>query len=127
DPEVKPGGPRREAKASIGASPTALYFRGLAKIGFHYFLKHMAGFRGSEDAFAGIRGFITDGRAADVDRFVTGRVNHLLVDILPGESPVGYKHLLVARATYEQLLCRMQFFIHPKHSSPIYRLDRFTL
>lgn len=114
-------------KVTMRASPTEKYFRGLAKIGFHYFLKHVRGFHGSEDAFADIRGFITNGKAEDVDRFVSGRTNHLDVNILPGESPAGYRHLLIARASYEQLFCKMQFFIHPKYSSPIYRLDRHAL
>lgn len=109
------------------ANPTEKYFRGLAKIGFHYFLKHMRGFHGSEAAFAGIRDFILDGKAEDVDRFVSGRTNYLAADIFPGESPVGYRHLLIARADYEQLVSRMQFFIHPKYSSPIYRVERFAL
>lgn len=126
-PDVKTGEPEQEAKVTIGATPTENYFRGLAKIGFHYFLKHMGGFHGSEDTFAGIRDFITGGKAEDVSRFISGWTNHFIVDVTPGESPAGYRHLLLARSNYERLLCKMQFFIHPKHSSPIYRLDRFTL
>lgn len=127
EPELSINGPEQEAKVTINASPTEKYFRGLAKIGFHYFLKHMSGFQGSEDAFAGIRDFIMNGKAEDVDRFVSGRTNHIITDILPSESPTGYRHLLIARSNYEQLLCKMQFFIHPKYSSPIYRLDRYAL
>jgi hypothetical protein len=100
---------------------------GLAKIGFHYFLKHMSGYHGSEDAFAAIRNFITSGKAEDVFRFISGWTNHFVVDITSGESPAGYRPLLLASSSYKRLQCQMQFFIHPKHSSPIYRLDRFTL
>jgi hypothetical protein len=126
EPEISINEPD-QLRVSMRANPTEKYFRGLAKIGFHYFLKHMRGFHGSEDAFAGIRDFILDGKAKDVDRFVSGRTNHLAADIFPGESPVGYRHLLIARADYEHLVCRMQFFIHPKYSSPIYRVERFAL
>jgi hypothetical protein len=127
EPEFRIGGPEQEAKFTISASPTEKYFRGLAKIGFHYFLKHISGFHGSEDAFTEIREFITNGKAEDVDRFVSGRVSHLIIDIVPGESPIGYRHVLIARANYAQLQCKLQFFIHPKYSTPIYRLDRYAL
>jgi hypothetical protein len=110
----------------MGATPTEKYFRGLAKIGFHYFMKHMRGFHGSEDTFAGIRDFITGGKAEDVFRFISGWTNHCVVDIAPGESRAGYRHLLLAHSNYERLLCRMQFFVHPKHPSPIYRFNRLT-
>jgi hypothetical protein len=127
EPRFQIGKQEQEARVSMSANPTEKYFRGLAKIGFHYFLKHMRGFHGSEESFSGIRNFITQGKREEVDTFVAGRQSHLKVDIVPGESAVGYRHLLVARSTYEQLLCRMQFFIHPKYSSAIYRLDRHAL
>jgi hypothetical protein len=44
------------------------YFRAIAKIGFHYVLKHLA-FRGDEDEFAGIRKFIMEG--GDISAFVS--------------------------------------------------------
>ena len=125
-PEIRTGEPERETRATMGATPTEKYFRGLAKMGFHYFLKHMRGFHGSEATFAGIRDFITDGKAEDVFRFISGWTNHRVVDIMPGESRAGYRHLLLAYSNYERLLCKMQFFVHPKHSSTIYRYDRLT-
>jgi hypothetical protein len=126
EPKLKMNEPG-QLKVTMHASPTEKCFRGLAKIGFHYFLKHMRGFHGSENTFTGIRDFIMDGQAEDVDRFVSGRTNHITADIIPGESPAGYFHLLSARADYERLLCKMQFFIQPKYSSALYRLDRFIL
>jgi hypothetical protein len=36
------------------------YFRGLAKIGFHYFLTQYPGYTGHEDVFANIRRFIIE-------------------------------------------------------------------
>lgn len=102
-PNFRIGGPEQESKVTMSASPTEKYFRGLAKIGFHYFLKHMSGFHGSEDAFTEIREFITNGKAEDVDRFVPGRASHLILDIVPGESPTGYRHVLIARSNHERI------------------------
>jgi hypothetical protein len=128
EPRFHVGGQEEEARVQMGANPTEKYFRGLAKIAFHYFLKHIGGFRGSEDAFSGIRNFITQGRREDVDTFVSGRQSHLKTDIIPGEEPVeGYRHVLFALCSYERIICKMQFFIHPKYSSPIYRVERYTL
>ena len=77
-PDVTIDDKQEQAKAMMTASPTAKYFRGLAKIGFHYFLKHMPGFDGSEQAFTGIRNFILAGTASDVDNFVlVGKTNYL--------------------------------------------------
>lgn len=71
-PELTIDNREDKAKAVMTAKPTAKYFRGLAKIGFHYFLKCMPDFHGSEHVFAEIRDFITAGTASDVDRFVNG-------------------------------------------------------
>lgn len=127
DSQFETGGQEQEARVHMSANPTEKYFRGLAKIGFHYFLKHMGGFHGSEAPFTDVRNFITDGKAPDVDRFVSGRQSALKIDIVPGEPAAGYRHVLVARSTYEELLCRMQFFIHPIYSSPIFKVERYAL
>ena len=104
-------------------SPTHLYFRGLAKIGFHYFLKHMTEFHGSEDCFAGIRHFITEGSAEEVDLYTHGRVNHILIDDVQARpSPAGYHHHLEAEADCRRLLSRLQFFIGPGFTLPVYTI-----
>lgn len=127
EPEITIGDKEEEARALVHASPTAKYFRALAKIGFHYFLKYMNGFHGSERAFSGIRDFITGGTASDVDRFVTGRRDHLFTDIASGESPTGYRHLRLARSNYSELVSKMQFFIPEKYRTPLYRPDIHVL
>jgi hypothetical protein len=105
------------------ARPTHLYFRGLAKIGFHYFLKYMPEFHGAEDCFAGIRYFITQGRKEDVYRFTTGWVNHLTVDDVQAKAtPVGYHHRLEAQADCHQLISRLQFFIGQGLRLPVYTI-----
>lgn len=106
-----------------GARPTEKYFRGLAKIGFHYFLKHMREFRGSEDCFASIRHFITEGHREDVYMFIDGWVNEMVVDDLQAKpSADGYRHRLEAEADCQQLLSRLQFFIGPDVRPPIYTI-----
>lgn len=105
------------------ARPTHLYFRGLAKIGFHYFLKHMREFRGSEDCFAGIRYFITDGNKEDVYRFTAGWENHLTVDDAQARpSAAGYYHRLEAQADCRLLVSRLQFFIGSGLRLPIHTI-----
>jgi hypothetical protein len=105
------------------ARPTHLYFRGLAKIGFHYFVKHMPEFHGSEDCFAGIRYFITDGNKEDVYRFTAGWVNHFTVDDVQARpSPAGYYHRLEAQADCRQLISRLQFFIGPGFRLPVHTI-----
>jgi hypothetical protein len=123
EPQLTIDDKQEPARASMTASPTAKYFRGLAKIGFHYFLKYMPGFHGSEQAFAGIRDFIVSGTAHDVDHFVIGRQDHLFTDIEWGESPAGYRHVLIARSNYYELLSRMQFFIAERFRTPLLRLN----
>jgi hypothetical protein len=127
EPEFNVGDKEEHAKAVITASPTAKYFRGLAKIGFHYFLKYMPGFHGSEHAFAAIRDFITAGTAADVDHFVNGRQEQLVTDIVWGESPTGYRHVLIARSNYHELISKMQFFIPERQRTSLYRPDVYVL
>lgn len=122
-PELTIDNREDKAKAVMTAKPTAKYFRGLAKIGFHYFLKCMPDFHGSEHVFAEIRDFITAGTASDVDRFVNGRQSQLFTDVAWGESATGYRHLLIARASYHELISKMQFFIPERHRTPLYRPD----
>lgn len=123
EPIVRATSPGWLTEVHADARPTHLYFRGLAKIGFHYFLKHMPEFHGSEDYFAGIRQFITQGRAEDVYRFTEGWVNHLLVDDLQARpSPVGYYHSLEAVADRDRLISRLRFFIGPGVLLPSYTI-----
>lgn len=103
--------------------PTHLYFRGLAKIGFHYFLKHMPEFHGSEDCFGGVRHFITEGGPEEVDLFTHGRVSQIPIDDLQAKpSPAGYHHHLETQADSRRLLSRLQFFIGPGFRLPVYTI-----
>jgi hypothetical protein len=123
EPELTETPERVLTNVHAEADPTHLYFRGLAKIGFHYFLKHMPEFHGSEDCFASIRYFITQGRPEDVDVFTQGRVNHIFVDDVQAKpSPVGYHHHLEAEADCRQLISRLQFFIGPGFTLPTYTI-----
>lgn len=127
EPEITIGDKEEEARALLHASPTAKYFRALAKVGFHYFLKYMGGFHGSEPAFSEIRNFITNGTAAEVDHFVHGRRDQLSTDIAWEESPIGYRHVLIARSNHYELISKMQFFIPEKYRTPLIRPDVYVL
>lgn len=126
-PEFRIDDKEEQAKAAMTARPTAKYFRGLAKIGFHYFLKHMSGFHGSEPAFADVRNFIVAGTATDVERFVEGWREDLVTDIVWGESAAGYRHMLIARSNYQELIAKMQFFVPPRYQRGLYPPDMRVL
>lgn len=121
EPEISIEDKKEEATAVISASPTVNYFRALAKIGFHYFLKHVPGFHGSESTFAPIRDFISGGVPADVDSFIAGRREQISTDINWGDSATGYRHVLVARTNYHELTAKMQFFIPERYRIPLLR------
>jgi len=88
------------------------YFRALAKIGFHYFLKHVNQFDGSEDAFQDIREFITHG--GDVDKFIGFSSQQLAIQIYSGLTPSTYVHVLAIEInTY--IFSRLQFFLGPDY------------
>lgn len=87
---------------------TDKYFRAIAKIGFHYILKHFRNFRGDEDFFAGIRGFITDG--GDISQFVR-RTQKQVIQIKEGYAPGTSGHIVLARANERVIWCKLQFFL----------------
>jgi len=99
---------------------TANYFRALAKIGFHYFLKQMPHFRGSEPAFADIQSFIKQGELAEVERFISLTPKQISSDITKGYRPENYCHLLLTGVNYHSFLTKLQFFLGPDYSPPVY-------
>src|SRR5215831_6204011 len=60
-----------ENGAVVKLELTDRYFRGIAKIGFHYFLTQFSAYGGSKPCFANIRNFITDEEAGAIDRINT--------------------------------------------------------
>jgi hypothetical protein len=93
----------------------AQYFRAVAKIAFHYALKHSRNFAGYEPEFAGIRDFIING-AGRVDDYVGSGNTDLLIR-LPGEKLRGFGHLLTVEADHGNIVtARMQFFMGPDYT-----------
>lgn len=89
---------------------TGDYFRALAKIGFHYFLKHNDRYRGDEDAFAEIRAFIAEGRG-EFSQFVrTDNDITLGAQELFGLAPGSFTHILTAQVTDRLIFSQLQFF-----------------
>ncbi len=99
---------------------TSKYFRALAKIGFHYFLKRMPKFHGSEDTFADIKNFIKQGGIDDVDNVVSGSLDQISTEITRGMRPVHYCHLLATGVNDQWLISKLQFFLGPDFLAPIY-------
>ena len=91
------------------------YFRALAKIGFHYALKHIPTITGNEGAFRALREFIRDG-SGNHEQFLTmcdtasnpaGPLGHLLTAVANPDSPI---------------VVNMQFFAGCKTTLPQWRL-----
>lgn len=89
---------------------TPEYFRALAKIGFHYALKHIPTITGSETVFRPLREFIRDG-TGDPAQFLSS-CNH----VSDPARPAG--HLLTAVATPDSMIVTMQFFSGCKTALP---------
>ncbi len=91
------------------------YFRAIAKIGFHYVLKHFA-FRGDEDEFANIRNFIMDG--GDITQFVSHSKKQITEQVKWGMVTTTYTHFIIAKSEPGHLSCSLQFFLGPHVSTP---------
>ena len=72
------------------------YCRAIAKIGFHYFLKHFTQFTGFEEEFEGIKEFIMEGNGSD--RFVK-------------EVPGSYVHGLAVHKNEKNIRAMLHFFV----------------
>ncbi len=90
---------------------TDRYFRAIAKIAFHYVLKHFTHFRGDEDIFERIRDFIING--GSIPDYVTWSQKQVIEQIKAGYTPVTFGHVILARANEHLVWCRLQFFLGP--------------
>jgi len=102
---------------------TSNYFRALVKIGFHYFLKQMGRFRGSEETFADVRTFIREGTISDMDRFVSFTPRQISREIKLGYRPQNWGHLLATGVNFRWLLAKLQFFLGPEYLAPVYVIN----
>jgi hypothetical protein len=90
---------------------TDRYFRAIAKIGFHYVLKHFRHFRGDEEMFTGIRNFIMNG--GPIQDYVTWSNKQIIEQIKSGYCPVTFGHVILGRANEQLIWSRLQFFVGP--------------
>ncbi len=99
----------------------ARYFRCIAKIGFHYFLTKMSQFRGDEDCFAAIRGFIISDSTtlADCTRFLTVSRNSLRSE----QRREQWGHILSAGKNDLHLGAGVRLFVGPDSTSRTYDVD----
>jgi len=112
---------KAKVKAAIKVQVTHLYFRAIAKIGFHYFLALHPELKGSEVCFTEIRNFILEGES-DPDLFVKqvkGQIIHQLKDNV---VPSVWGHVVTAEREENSMRSKLQFFVGPESTSPIYFL-----
>lgn len=99
---------------------TDKYFRAVAKIAFHYVLKHFPHFRGDEEIFAGIRNFIFNG--GPIEDYVTWSNKQIIEQIKNGYCPTTFGHVILARANDQLVWCRLQFFLGPDTVPLVYKV-----
>jgi hypothetical protein len=112
-----------ENGAVVKLELTDRYFRGIAKIGFHYFLTQVPEYSGLEPCFANIRDFITDDGGGAIDRinkFIGQRQNPLLGPMMCGARPDGWRAHVVCAEIREELLAHVQLFVCEDYRSPVY-------
>ncbi len=101
------------------------YYRGIAKIGFHYFLTQFPSYSGHEAIFSRIRSFIDEDTTEPIRRvneFMSMRQHPLLREMLqPGVRPDGWKaHFLAAEVTGGILLAHVHMFLTEDSPGQIY-------
>lgn len=110
--------------ATVNVGLTDRYFRGVAKIGFHYFLTQFSQYAGHELCFSDIRKYIfEDGTPVDTaNDFVGIRQNPLLGNMLnPNVRPDGWRgHLLCAEIRPSECLTHLQLFLSEDWQAPVY-------
>ncbi|HWR14747.1 MAG TPA: hypothetical protein VN577_07950 [Terriglobales bacterium] len=104
------------------------YFRGIAKIGFHYFLTQSPIYSGSEQFFSPIRSFIyqeTKGPVRRVNQFVQMRHHPLLLPMLNSNArPDGWRaHVLAAETRPGRCLAHVQMFLTEENPGLIYTVN----
>ena len=103
------------------------YYRGIAKIGFHYFLTQFPAYSGYEQIFSRIRSFIyedTKEPIRRVNKFMSMRQHPLLREMLqPGVRPDGWKaHFLAAEVAEGVCLAHVHMFLTEDSPGQIYTI-----
>jgi hypothetical protein len=118
------GATKYDPGAVITFGLTDRYFRGIAKIGFHYFLSQFPECTGHEPQFANIRQYIALDGASGVDsanQFVGERPLPLIGEMLGGARPDGWiGHALCADITSGDCRAHVRLFISADFRPRIY-------
>jgi hypothetical protein len=121
---LAPRGAVTYRNVTVEFTVTERYFRGLAKIGFHYFLSQISRYTGAEDIFKSIREFImTDGPLDRIDNFVLRYNGQLLPELQVGLKPSAWFHMTTAEVDENNLSSRIQLFMGPEYLAPIWRIQ----
>jgi len=101
------------------------YFRGIAKIGFHYFLSQFPAYSGHHSMFSDIRSFISEDTNEPVRRvndFIQHRNHPLVYQMLNDEArPDGWKaHILAAEVKPGLCQAHVQIFLTQENPNLIY-------
>lgn len=116
--------PRERLKilANVKIRVTSLYFRAVAKIGFHYFLSVFSDrFSGSEGEFAQIRSFIRDGKGQP-EKFVIQTNKQILDELRKGLTINSSGHLLTAEVRNSFIFSKAQFFVGPDNLPQVFEI-----
>jgi hypothetical protein len=104
------------------------YFRGIAKIGLHYFLTQFPTYSGHEPMFSPVRSFIfeeTKEPVRRVNEYVQTRHHPLLLPMLnPEARPAGWRaHILAAEVRPGACLAHVQMFLTEDNPGQIYTIN----
>lgn len=108
--------------ATTKVTVTSLYFRAVAKIGFHYFLYTFSHrFSGRESEFTHIRSFIKDG-IGQPEEFVHQIEKQIVFDLARGFRTKTWGHFLTAATTNNTIISRIQFFVGPHNLPQVFKI-----
>jgi hypothetical protein len=108
-------GPVRQIPGSADISTR--YFRGVAKVGFHYFLWASNIFRGDEPCFEPMRQFIRYGEGHP-DSFVEFNQPPVLPELAEGKRLAAVTHMFLARLEASAVWASLHFFLGPLTRTP---------
>ena len=109
-----------QMEAEMKAPISALYQRAIAKIGFHFFLKHFTQFSGLEREFDDVKRFIHAGTA---DRKIVEPLRQpFAIELQQGGRMKRWGHLLSAECSESGIEARMQFFAGPRVQPIVWRV-----
>jgi hypothetical protein len=110
-------GDSQKADVRFEAGISAAYLRGMAKVGFHYYLWTSPIHTGGEFLFQPIRQFIRYGEG-DWRSFIRLTAPHFIAPLAEGKAPIRFSHFLGVWKTGNTIVSAVQFFVGPNHVGP---------